>query len=77
MVKILLGQEKANPDKPDKFDQTPLSLAAQEGHEEVMKILLGRQEVNPDKPDNGGQTPLLYPAEGGHERMGWESWLVG
>ena len=46
---------------------TPLSWAAENGHEEVVNILLGQEEVNPDKADNFNVTPLCKAAENGHE----------
>ena len=67
VVKILLGWEEVNPDKPDNSGMTPLSYAAWFGHEGVVKILLEREEVNPDKSDNNGKTPLSYAASSGHE----------
>jgi len=39
-VRILLGKEEANPDKPDYGDRTPLSFAALCGHEAAVEILL-------------------------------------
>ena len=66
-MKILLGREEVNPDKPDRFGETPLSLAAYFGHEGVVNILLEREEVNCDKPDNDGRAPLSHAAENGHE----------
>ena len=48
MVKILLGLEEVAPDIPDDEGRTPLSHAAENGHEEVVKILLKRKEVNHD-----------------------------
>ena len=62
-MKILLGREEVNPDKPDNKGRTPLSFAAKWGREGVVKILLGREEVNPDKPDNNGRTPLSIATE--------------
>ena len=62
-MKILLGREEVNPDRPNNNRRTPLSYAAEDGHEGVVKILLGREEVNPDKPDNNGGTPLLIATE--------------
>ena len=67
VVKILLGQEEINPDKPDNKGRTPLSWAAWKGRESVVKILLRREEVDPDKPDNYGWTPLSRAARNGHE----------
>ena len=69
VVKLLLGREDVNPDKPHNYGRTPLSNAAWGGHDGVVKILLGREEVNPDKPDNDGRTPLSFAAEDGHEEV--------
>jgi len=60
IVKILLGREVVNPDRPDERGQTPLSFAACSGHDGVVKILLGREDVNPNKPENRDRTSLLY-----------------
>ena len=46
---------------------TPLSWAANSGHEEVVKALLERKDINPDKADVCGQTPLWLAASNGHE----------
>jgi len=67
MVKMLLGWETVNPDKPDNSGQTPLSHAAGRGHDGVVKILLERKEVNPDQPNCAGVTPLSCAAHNGHE----------
>jgi len=67
VVKILLGSEEVNPDKPDNNSETPLSHTARGGHEGVVKLLLKQEEVNPDKPNKWGQTPLSYAASRGHE----------
>jgi len=67
VVKILLGREEVNPNKPDNGGRTPLFFAAQNGREGVVKILLGRGDVNPDMADRFGQTPISYAAEYGHE----------
>ena len=53
--------------RSDDEGNTPLSLAAIEGHEPIVKLLLNRQDVNPDKPDNEGRTPLWWAASQGHE----------
>jgi len=67
-MKILLGREEVNADKPDLAGRTPLSYASWWGHEAVVKILLEREEVNADRPDNSGLTPLLYATALGHVR---------
>ena len=67
VVKLLLGREEVNPDKPDNYGRTPLSFAVKNGREGVVKLLLGREEVDPDKPDNNGRTPLWFAAVNGHE----------
>ena len=63
MVKILLGRDEVNPDKPDHYGRTPLCCAALNGHEGVVKMLLERDGVNPDKLDNGDQIPPLGHSE--------------
>jgi len=39
VVKILLGQEKVNPNKPDNDGQTPLMLATRLDFQEVITLL--------------------------------------
>ena len=58
VVKILLGKEDINPDKPGEGGRTPLMRAARNEHEGVVKMLLGRGDVNPEEPDESGRTPL-------------------
>ena len=58
-MKILLGREEVDPDKPNDLGQTSLFYAAWYGREGVVNILLTRGDVNSDKQDYFGQTPLL------------------
>ena len=67
VVKILLGRDCANPDKPGRYGETALWFAASNGHEGVVKLLLERDDVNPDKPGQFEKTPLHCAAFGGHE----------
>jgi ankyrin repeat protein len=48
--------------------RTPLSYAAEEGHEAVVKLLL-ENPVDMDSKSNTGRTPLSYAAENGHEAV--------
>ena len=66
-MKVPLGRDDANPDKPDNYGQTPLWRATCNGHEGVVKVLLERDDVNPDNPDNDGKTPLQWAAKNGNE----------
>jgi ankyrin repeat protein len=65
-VKILLGRDDVNPDKPDGYGWTPLGYAVRNGDEGVVKKLLGRNDVNPDKPDRYGWTPIRLATSYGH-----------
>jgi len=47
---------------------SPLTLAARNGNEEVVKMLIGREEVDTHEPNSYGQTPLSYAA--GYGRKG-------
>ena len=47
VVNIFRGRRYVNPNKPDKYGQTAILLAAEEGHEGVVKLLLGRKDVKP------------------------------
>ena len=64
-MKILLGRDGVDPDKPDKGGRTPLWLAARDGREGVVDILLGRSGVDPNQQDVDGQTPLCWASENG------------
>jgi ankyrin repeat protein len=54
--------------------QTPLSFAAEKGHEEVVRILLAVTNVNPDSKSyystyDGERTPLSFAAESGNTEI--------
>jgi len=67
VTSLLFGKKYVNPDRPDRIGQTPLSWAAQTGHDGVVKLLLGQGDINPNRQDNYNRTPLLLAAQNGHE----------
>ncbi|KAH0551528.1 hypothetical protein GP486_007254, partial [Trichoglossum hirsutum] len=68
MIKGLL-KNGYNPDLQDSYRRTPLSWAAENGHEAVVKLLLATEKVDVDFKDRGGRTPLSRAAEGGYEAV--------
>ena len=64
-----LLSQSANVNLKNGDGETPLLIAAQRGHEEVVKLLLERIEVNADSMDKDNQSPLSYAAAGGHEKI--------
>ena len=68
LARILLERSGINPNKADtKYGRTPLSWAAESGHEMVEK-LLERNDINPNKADaQSSRTPLSWAAQRRHE----------
>ncbi|KAI9858732.1 MAG: hypothetical protein M1813_007364, partial [Trichoglossum hirsutum] len=57
-------------DSKDNYSRTPLSYAAEGGHEVVVKLLLGAKDVDPNSRNNDSSTSsLLCTARGGHEAV--------
>ena len=47
---------------------TPIFLAAENGHTEIVKALIGSTD-NPNAPDNEGWTPIHIGAQNGHTEI--------
>ena len=54
MVQLLLGTGKVDIDSKDNSGRTPLSWAAENGHEAMVQLLLGTGKVDIDSKDNSG-----------------------
>lgn len=63
------GDTNIGVNSKDDDGRTPLSLAAKEGHEEVVRLLLKREDVNADPKDDCGRSPLSWAAQNGHESV--------
>ncbi|TGJ80228.1 hypothetical protein E0Z10_g8546 [Xylaria hypoxylon] len=59
-----------NADVRDNDGRTPLSWAAENGHEAVVRLLLATKGVDPDSKDlEYSRTPLSWAAENGHKAV--------
>ncbi|KAF4944207.1 hypothetical protein FSARC_14737 [Fusarium sarcochroum] len=59
----------ARPNAAEAKGRTPLSYAAQEGHEAVVRLLVEMYGAKLDSADAKGRTPLSYAAQKGHEAV--------
>jgi ankyrin repeat protein len=56
-------------DSKGRCGKSPLSTAAEHGHDAVVKMLLARDDVEVNSKDPYGGTPLLRAAANGHEAV--------
>ncbi|KXX73089.1 Ankyrin repeat domain-containing protein 50 [Madurella mycetomatis] len=66
MVRLTLGLSNVDIDPKDKGGRTPLSWAAERGHEAVIRLLLGKG-ADTESKDYMGRTPFRWAVERGHE----------
>jgi len=59
---------EADPETTTKH-RTPLSFAAEGGHESIVRTLLQRNDVHAHSKDNQRRTPLLFASWRGHESV--------
>ena len=64
----LLLEEGANTELRDDIGRTPLSHAAENGHECIVRMLLERN-TDSDSMDESGRTPVNLAAHNGHEAV--------
>jgi ankyrin repeat protein len=69
IAKVLLQRFDMH-DSVDTYGRTPLSLAAENGHEAVVIALLSSSKIDANSRDTfWGQTPLSFAAHGGHDTV--------
>ena len=61
------GQHRRRP--KNKRGRSPLSLAAEAGHEAVIRLLLERDDINVNSEDRSDCTPLSWAIRTGHEAV--------
>ncbi|KAK3985484.1 hypothetical protein QBC44DRAFT_335090, partial [Cladorrhinum sp. PSN332] len=67
VVELLLTEVgDADVNSMDMHGRTPVSVAAQNGHLDVVRMLISKGNADPDLEDFDGRTPLSYAAENGH-----------
>ncbi|KAL3459648.1 ankyrin repeat-containing domain protein [Aspergillus heterothallicus] len=63
---VALLQKGLPPDVKDSFQQTPLLLAASNGHDSVVSLLLASGDSDVNSKDKDGMTPVSWAAANGH-----------
>lgn len=69
IVNLLLGCGDVEPNAEDINGRTPLSYAAENGHEEIVELLLEHGNIMVNTKDICGTAPLSYAAQKGHKRI--------
>ena len=61
VMSALFQRKSVKPDRPDAGGQTPLSWAAENGHDGVVKLLLGWEDVSPNRQSWSGTALVGRP----------------
>jgi ankyrin repeat protein len=69
VVKQLIEDGADLESKDDEYGRTPLSWAAENGHEPVVKLLIEKGADLESKDNEYGRTPLSWAAENGHDSV--------
>ena len=64
-VKLLIGKNGVDINKEDDFQETPLYIACENGHLEVVKLLI-KNGADINKADENQATPLYIVCQNGH-----------
>ncbi|KAH0562324.1 hypothetical protein GP486_002978 [Trichoglossum hirsutum] len=67
--RLLLERQHVYADSSDWYGRTPLSWAAESGHEAVVRLLAEHKNVNADSKDLTGLTPLSLAVWNGHKEV--------
>ena len=67
LATMLIDKKVGEINQEDCTGLTPLSWAAENGHEEVVRLLLEQENIDHDCRDTEGTTPLQLAARNGHE----------
>ena len=66
---MLLAKQGVNVNQAADNGGTPLSIASQNGHAEVVSMLLAKQGVDVNQAKNDGATPLYIASQKGHAEV--------
>ena len=73
---MLLAKQGVNVNQAANDGATPLFIASQEGHAEVVSMLLAKQGVDVNQAMNDGCTPLCIASENGQSWCQKEGGIV-
>ena len=69
LLQLKSGSSVIDIDSKDSYGRTPLSYAAERGHEQIAQLLLATDQVDVNSKNVYGRTPLSYAVEEGHKAL--------